>query len=67
MWDVVEQRVEQFGPLNEYSVNWMWGTTGLGYNEGMINERMENAPQLLWRWSSTQTLYLNSLIAVFIY
>ena len=44
MWDVVEQRVEQYGPLNEYSVNWMWGTTGLGYNEGKINERMENAP-----------------------
>ena len=44
MWDVVEKRVEQFGPLNDYSVNWHWGTTGLGYNEGMINERMENAP-----------------------
>ncbi len=44
MWDVVEDRVEQYGPLNEYSVNWMWGTTGIGYNEGMINERMENAP-----------------------
>ena len=44
MWDVVEKRVEQYGPLNEYSVNWMWGTTGLGYNEGKINERMENAP-----------------------
>jgi len=22
----------------------MWGTTGIGYNEGLINERMENAP-----------------------
>jgi putrescine transport system substrate-binding protein len=44
MWDIVEKRVEQFGPLNDYSVNWHWGTTGLGYNEGMINERMENAP-----------------------
>ena len=44
MWEVVEDRVEQYGPLNEYSVNWMWGTTGIGYNEGMINERMENAP-----------------------
>ena len=44
MWDIVEKQVEQFGPLNEYSVNWHWGTTGLGYNEAMINERMENAP-----------------------
>jgi putrescine transport system substrate-binding protein len=44
MWDDVEERVAQFGPLNDYSVNWHWGTTGIGYNEGMINERMENAP-----------------------
>jgi putrescine transport system substrate-binding protein len=44
MWDVVEQRVEQFGPLNDYSVNYMWGTTGIGYNDGLISERMENAP-----------------------
>ena len=44
MWDVIEDQVAQFGPLNDYSVNYMWGTTGIGYNEGLINERMENAP-----------------------
>ena len=44
MWDVIEEQVAQFGPLNDYSVNYMWGTTGIGYNEDMINERMENAP-----------------------
>jgi len=44
MWDVIEEQVAQFGPLNDYSVNYMWGTTGIGYNEDMINERMDNAP-----------------------
>ena len=44
MWDVIEEQVAQFGPLNDYSVNYMWGTTGIGFNEDMINERMENAP-----------------------
>lgn len=32
MWDVVTQRVSTFDPGNEYSVNYMWGTTGIGYN-----------------------------------
>jgi putrescine transport system substrate-binding protein len=32
MWDVVEQRVAAFDPGNEYSVSYMWGTTGIGYN-----------------------------------
>jgi putrescine transport system substrate-binding protein len=32
MWDVVTERVAAFDPGNEYSVNYMWGTTGIGYN-----------------------------------
>ena len=44
MWDKIEAQVAQFGPLNDYSVNYMWGTTGIGYNVEKINERMENAP-----------------------
>ena len=44
MWDKIEDQVAQFGPLNDYSVNYMWGTTGIGYNVEKINERMENAP-----------------------
>ena len=44
MWSDIEEQVAQFGPLNDYSVNYMWGTTGIGYNEGLINDRMENAP-----------------------
>jgi len=32
MWDVVTKRVTAFDPENAYSVNYMWGTTGIGYN-----------------------------------
>jgi len=44
MWDVVNNQVARFGPLNDYSVNYMWGTTGIGYVEEKILERMPDAP-----------------------
>lgn len=40
MWDVVSQRVATFDPGNEYSVNYMWGTTGIGYNTKKIKEAL---------------------------
>jgi len=32
MWDVISERIQKYDPGNEYAVDWMWGTTGLGYN-----------------------------------
>ena len=29
MWDVIEARTDQYDPDNAYSINYMWGTTGL--------------------------------------
>jgi len=40
MWDFVVQRGAKYDPGNEYSVNYMWGTVGLGYNVRMIAERL---------------------------
>ncbi len=40
MWDVVAERVAKFDPGNEYSVNYMWGTTGIGYNTKKIKEAL---------------------------
>jgi putrescine transport system substrate-binding protein len=48
MWDVVEKRTAKYDPGNDYSVNYMWGTTGLGYNEAKILERMPDAPVNSW-------------------
>ena len=38
MWDVVEARTEQYDPENAYSINYMWGTTGIGANVGKVQE-----------------------------
>lgn len=32
MWDVVNDRTAKYDPGNEYSINYMWGTVGIGYN-----------------------------------
>jgi putrescine transport system substrate-binding protein len=49
MWDVVTERVAKYDPGNAYSVNYMWGTTGIGYNVAKIRERMPDAPVDSWR------------------
>ena len=45
MWDVIEDRTAQYDPGNEYAINYMWGTTGLGVNVGKVTELLgEDAP-----------------------
>jgi len=45
MWDAIAERVSKYDPGNEYSVNYMWGTTGLGVNVGKVKEVLgEDAP-----------------------
>ena len=38
MWEEVSQRTAVFDPGNEYSINYMWGTVGIGYNVAKIKE-----------------------------
>ncbi|MCZ4353450.1 polyamine ABC transporter substrate-binding protein [Roseovarius aestuarii] len=45
MWPLVEARTEQYDPENAYSINYMWGTTGIGVNVGKVQEALgEDAP-----------------------
>ncbi|MFU8881606.1 MAG: polyamine ABC transporter substrate-binding protein [Rhodobacterales bacterium] len=45
MWDVVTSRTEQYDPDNAYSINYMWGTTGIGVNVGKVTAILgEDAP-----------------------
>lgn len=45
MWDVIEARTEQYDPDNAYSINYMWGTTGIGVNLGKVQEVLgQDAP-----------------------
>jgi putrescine transport system substrate-binding protein len=44
-WPEVYGRISKaYDPGNDYAMNWMWGTTGVGYNEAKIKERMPDAP-----------------------
>ncbi len=45
MWDTIEERTEQYDPGNEYSINYMWGTTGIGANVDKVTEVLgDDAP-----------------------
>ena len=48
MWDVIQGRVGIYDPGNAYSINYLWGTTAIGYNEAKIKERMGDAPVNSW-------------------
>ncbi len=45
LWDVIRDRTAAYDPNHEYSINYMWGTTGLGVNVGKVKEVLgEDAP-----------------------
>jgi putrescine transport system substrate-binding protein len=49
VWPDVAKRLSAFDPGNQYAVNYMWGTTGIGYNVNKIKERMPDAPLDSWK------------------
>ncbi len=45
MWDAIEARTAKYDPNNEHSINYMWGTTGIGINVGKVKEALgDDAP-----------------------
>lgn len=45
MWKVIEDRTAQYDPDNAYSINYMWGTTGVGLNVGKVKAALgDDAP-----------------------
>lgn len=38
LWDVIQDRTAGYDPDNAYSINYMWGTTGLGVNVAKVRE-----------------------------
>ncbi len=38
MWDVISAQTAEYDPGNAYSINYMWGTTGIGVNVGKVQE-----------------------------
>ncbi len=48
MWDKVEKQTDKYDPDGEHAITYMWGTTGIGYLENKILERMPDAPVDSW-------------------
>lgn len=44
LWPEITRRLAEYDPGNEHSVNYMWGTIGIGYNVAMIESRLPDAP-----------------------
>jgi len=47
-WPEITQRLAAYDPGNEYAVNYMWGTTGIGYNVAKVKERLGDVPVDSW-------------------
>lgn len=48
LWPAIAERMEKFDPENAYSINYMWGTTGLGINVDKVRELAPDAPMDSW-------------------
>ncbi|MFD2236812.1 polyamine ABC transporter substrate-binding protein [Aureimonas populi] len=48
MWPLIEERTALYDPDNAHSVNYMWGTTGIGYNTRRVAELLPDAPLDSW-------------------
>jgi putrescine transport system substrate-binding protein len=40
VWPEIAKRLAAYDPDNQYAVNYMWGTTGIGYNVKAMHERL---------------------------
>ncbi|HVZ50335.1 MAG TPA: polyamine ABC transporter substrate-binding protein [Pseudolabrys sp.] len=40
VWPEIAKRLASYDPGNQYAVNYMWGTTGIGYNVKAMHERL---------------------------
>jgi putrescine transport system substrate-binding protein len=48
MWPDVMARLAKYDPGNEYAVNYMWGTTGIGYNVAKVKAALGDVPIDSW-------------------
>jgi putrescine transport system substrate-binding protein len=43
-WPAIASRLAAYDPGNQYAVNYMWGTVGIGYNVGKLREILGRPP-----------------------
>jgi putrescine transport system substrate-binding protein len=59
-WDEISRRLAVYDPGNEYAVNYMWGTVGIGYNIAKARAALGGQPVESW-----DVLFKPELIAKF--
>lgn len=47
-WPDITQRLAVYDPGNQYAVNYMWGTTGIGINVKKVKEALGDMPLNTW-------------------
>ncbi|MFG1348327.1 polyamine ABC transporter substrate-binding protein [Xanthobacter autotrophicus] len=47
-WPEVTKRLAVYDPDNAHAVNYMWGTTGIGFNVDKVKERLGDIPMNTW-------------------
>ncbi len=47
-WKFISDRLANYDPGNKYAEDYMWGTTGIGYNVDKIKQIMPDAPLDSW-------------------
>ncbi len=60
LWDEIAEQLARYDPGNQYAVNYMWGTTGIGYNVDAVRERLGTD-----RIDSWQVIFDPEMIAKF--
>ena len=48
LWPEISERLAKYDPGNEYAVNYMWGTTGIGYNVEKVKAALGDVPIDSW-------------------
>jgi putrescine transport system substrate-binding protein len=48
LWPEITQRLAAYDPGNQYAINYMWGTTGIGINVAKVRERLGEMPLNTW-------------------
>jgi len=48
VWPEIAQRLAVYDPGNQYAVNYMWGTTGIGLNVKKVREILGDMPLNTW-------------------
>ncbi|MFD1695386.1 polyamine ABC transporter substrate-binding protein [Roseibium aestuarii] len=48
MWKDIEARLQKYDAGNDYAINYMWGTTGIGINVDKVKAALPDAPLNSW-------------------